>query len=305
VYQLAELLRREYGLDVQRMEPERRGWTAHTYVATTSNGLRLFVKLYPRDRLPPTAIPALAALAELHSLIEVPRPIASASGAWHAQLEHDTVVVFEHVHAKPVPFAFGGEWNGELVGRVHQLTDHVTSPVVRETFEPWFADELWRTLARARAAPAPDQLHRGLHQFVDSEERRITEAWARFAELASDCRAAHLPLALTHGDWPFNLLEDANGRRYLVDWDELLLAPPERDTWFANNDAAFWQGYRSMRPGYVENELATAYYLHHRYFEELVLFAKDVLSELDYDRRASALELLNGEWMTRLRQRMR
>jgi len=60
-----------------------------------------------------------------------------------------------------------------------------------------------------------------------------------------------------------------------------------------------------MRPGYVENELATAYYLHHRYFEELVLFAKDVLSELDYDRRASALELLNGEWMTRLRQRMR
>ena len=110
---------------------------------------------------------------------------------------------------------------------------------------------------------------------------------------------------LTHGDWPFNLLEDAAGTVHLIDWDELLLAPAERDTWIADDDPAFWRAYRARRVGQAENELATAYYLHARYFEDLLGAVQLILGHGPPSRDpAWALSGLGGPWMTGMRARM-
>jgi spectinomycin phosphotransferase len=178
------------------------------------------------------------------------------------------------------------------------------SPIPRETFEPLFADELWVTLERARHEPASDELRHGLRRFVDEQATAIAEHWAAFGEIARACRVASFELVLTHGDWPFNVLQGIDGTIYLIDWDELLLAPAERDIWYAGDDPAFWRGYRARRGDHAESTLATAYYVHHRYFEELFSFTQDVLGDGTLERRSTALRLLGGDWMTGLRARM-
>ena len=304
--QVAALLGSRYGLAVERLEPAPRGWTGETYAATARDGARFFVKVYPKDRLPRMTVAALPALAELHrfGLTQVSRPIASTSGALHERLGDDLVVVFEYLDAVPVAFTFGGDWLGDLLGRIHRQTRQVASPIPRETFEPLFADELWVTLERARHEPASDELRRGLRQFLDEQGTAIAEDWAAFGEIARTCRATSFELVLTHGDWPFNLVQGVDGTVYLIDWDELLLAPAERDTWYASDDPAFWRGYRARRGGHAESTLATAYYVHHSYFEELFSFAQDVLGDGTLERRGAALRLLGGDWMTGLRARM-
>jgi hypothetical protein len=304
---VAGLLRCRYGLDVVRVEPAPRGWTGETFTATARDGTCYFVKVYPRGRLPPTAVPALPVLAELHraGLAEVSRPIRAASGAFHEQLGDGLAVVFEYLDAAPCPFTFGGDRLGDLLARVHQQSARIASAVSRETFASLSGDELRGTLARARQEPASDEPRRELQRFLNEQERAIAEGWAAFEEIARACRAARFELVVTHGDWPFNLLQSATGALSLVDWDELLLAPAERDTWYAADEPAFWRSYRARRPGRAESALATAYYVHHRYFEELLSFAGEVLGDAPPERRALSASLVDGEWMTGLRLRMR
>jgi spectinomycin phosphotransferase len=304
---VAAVLGSRYGLAVERLEPAPRGWTGKTYTATARGEARFFVKVYPKDRLPPMTVTALPVLAELHrlGLTQLSRPIASRSGALYERLGDDLVVVFEHLDAVPVTFTFGGDRLGDLLGRIHQQTGQVASPIPRETFEPLFADELWVTLERARHGPTSDELRQGLRRFLDEQRASIAEDWAAFGEIARSCRAVSFELVLTHGDWPFNLLQGVDGTLYLIDWDELLLAPAERDTWYASGDPAFWRGYRAWRGGHAESTLATAFYVHHRYFEELFGFTQDVLDDGTPQRRDAALRLLSGGWMTSLRARMK
>jgi Ser/Thr protein kinase RdoA (MazF antagonist) len=303
--QVVELLRSRYGLAVESVVPARRGWTGETYVATTRDDGRVFVKVYPKHLLPPMTAPGLPVLAELgRAGLPVNRPIPSTSGELHQWLGDDLVVVFEYLDAVPVPFTFGGEGLGDLIAGVHQQSDRIASPIARETFAPIFADDVWRTLTRAEQEPAIDEPRRGLRRFLEEQRTAIVDGWAAFEEIARACRAASFDMVVTHGDWPFNLLQDAAGALILIDWDELLLAPAERDTWYAGEDAGFWRSYEARRPGSVESELATAYYVHHRYFEELVSFAQTVLGDESPERRAWSLTLLTGDWMAGLRARM-
>jgi spectinomycin phosphotransferase len=307
--QLAALLGSRYGLAVERLEPAPRGWTGETYAATARDGARFFVKVYPRERLPPTAAAALPVLTELHrlGLSEPSRPIPSTSGALHERLGEDLVVVFEYLDAVRMgpPFTFGGERLGDLIARLHEQTGRVASPLAREAFAPAYGELLWRALARAREEPAVDEPRRGLRRFLDEQSSAIADGWAAFGEVARACRAARFEPVLTHGDWPFNLLQGADGTVHLVDWDELLLAPAERDTWFAGDDPAFWRAYRARRAGQAENELATAYYVHARYFEDLLGDVQVILGDGPPSRDGARLvSLLDGPWMAGLRARM-
>ena len=304
---IAALLESRYGLDVERLATAPRGWTGETYVATARGGARYFVKVYPKDRLPRTTIPALQALTELHRLgvTQVSRPVLTADGSPCEWLGPGLLVVFEYLDAAPVPFAFGGEELGDLIARVHEQTPRVASPLERETFAVRYADDLSRILDRARREPASDEPRRRLRRFLDERGSAIAEEWATFGEVARACRAARFELVLTHGDWPFNLLRTADGTVYLIDWDELLLAPAERDTWLADGDPAFARGYRARHRGQADDPLATAFYVYHRYFEELYEFAGAILGDGTPERRATALALIDGDWMSGLRARMR
>jgi len=191
---------------------------------------------------------------------------------------------------------------GELIGRVHETS--VSSAVRHETFQPSYAEELWRTLASARDGFPGNVAEAHLQRFVVREWDAIEQDWAGFIEIGHRCRQAHLNLAITHGDWPFNMLRGDDDSLYLVDWDELLLAPVERDLWFPHRDAAFDRGYREVRPDYTRNELATAYYVNSRFFEDLFWSSRAILTGT-VPAQHSPLAVVETSWMDSLRARMK
>ncbi len=259
------------------------------------------MKVFPPDRLTPTVLPALPALAEI-GLPEIPLPQPALDGSLYQRLGQDVVVVFEHVDGVRVNAAtIDLAQVGDLIARVHQQTARVGVPIARETFRwphaQWWPDALARALV-----PSSDPAREELRRFFREQAAELADAWAALSNLADACRAEHFDLVLTHGDWPFNLVRSADGSLHLVDWDELVLAPRERDTWFDADAGAFSRGYRG-RIDYAPSELTTAYYVHGRYFEDMVGIVLIIFGEHERHPPATAVAALRGDWMTGLRDR--
>jgi spectinomycin phosphotransferase len=248
-------------------------------------------------------VPALPVLAELfqRGIERVSHPRPSLSGALHEPLGEDVLVVYDYFDALRVDVtSIDTEPVGELIGRVHALRG---INATEERFEPPYAVELWPTLAMARDTVPRNPAEAHLQGFLNRQWEALGEEWRSFQQIGQRCRAAVSNFVITHGDWPFNVLRDKAGELYLVDWDELLLAPAERDLWFPQRDAAFMSGYQRQRPDYVENELATAYYVASRYFEDLFWSARAVLTGT-VPAHHSPLTFFENPWMNDMRARM-
>ncbi len=310
VSQLTDLLAIQYGLTLRRLEAAPRGWTGETFVATDSSGWRCFVKAYRPDRLPPDAIAALSVLHEMHrrGFRRATRPIATTAGTLRAAWRDRVVVLFDYIDGTPTT-SFDAAEVGRLVAEVHDLTTALTTPIVRETFASPYAADLQRVLADVSAAAERDEITHGLRTFVIERRDEHERDWATFDEVRARCQAAAFDLVVTHGDVQWNVMAGADGTLSLVDWDELLLAPAERDTWSFDDRPAFAAAYHATRangamPGGPSRELATRFYVFERYFSEVLGFATAILGDAPPARRAEALALLDGEWMEGLRARM-
>ena len=118
----------------------------------------------------------------------------------------------------------------------------------------------------------------------------------RTERLAAALRARPIPLVVCHSDLhAHNILIDAHGRLYIVDWDDPILAPRERDLMFVG-DAQGFLGYtaeeeeRLFYRGYGPVEIdrtALTYYRYERIIQDLAIFSQQLLStdEGGADRR--------------------
>jgi spectinomycin phosphotransferase len=107
----------------------------------------------------------------------------------------------------------------------------------------------------------------------------------RFEALGDQLRSGSRPLVICHADvhiW--NVLISSTGQLWIVDWDEVLLAPRECDLMFgieggigggrvgAEQSALFFEGYGEV----AVDPLALAYYRHHRAVTDFASYGETV-----------------------------
>jgi hypothetical protein len=72
---------------------------------------------------------------------------------------------------------------------------------------------------------------------------------------------------------------------YLIDWDEVLLAPAERDTWIMDHFSRFIDGYRYSRPGYVVNANMRSFYIYKHHFRSMMHYFSEILGAFESEYR--------------------
>ena len=129
-----------------------------------------------------------------------------------------------------------------------------------------------------------DPVARKLSAFMLEKGDVINQIVGRAEELAHAMAQQPVEMVLCHSDaHPGNILVADSGELYLVDWDNPVFAPKERDLMFIGSgmegnqvqgwEASFYQGY-----GQVDiDQRALAYYRYERIVQDIAEFCKQLL----------------------------
>jgi spectinomycin phosphotransferase len=146
-----------------------------------------------------------------------------------------------------------------------------------------------------------DPTQRELAAFWRARQGQIRTLVERADVLGGQMRRASHPLVLCHADLhTWNVLLDAGGRLWIVDWDETVLAPRERDLMFvvggigrglvsARQTACFFQGYGDP----AIDPLALAYYRYAWAVQDVAAYGERVFFTPDLSQ-ASRRDALHG-----------
>jgi spectinomycin phosphotransferase len=169
--------------------------------------------------------------------------------------------------------------------------------VPKETFSPHWRESLKSLQSLAENNVFDDPIAAKLARFMKSKRSEITRILARTEELALELSSKPLEFVLCHTDFHGgNILIGDQDELYIVDWDNPLLAPKERDLMFIGGGIdAIWQSEREealFYEGYGKTELdlsAQAYYRYERIIEDLAVIGEQLLlsSEGGADRERS------------------
>jgi spectinomycin phosphotransferase len=179
---------------------------------------------------------------------------------------------------------------GAALKKIHlaQLPLELKRLIPKETFDPKWRESLSSFQTQVEHHAYEDTTAVKLAQFMKSKRDEVTHLIQRTEELASDLQSKPLELALCHTDiHGGNILIRTDGQLpvlYIVDWDNPLLAPKERDLMFigggidniwksAWEENVFYEGY-----GKTEINLAAlAYYRYERVIEDLAVIGEQLL----------------------------
>lgn len=155
---------------------------------------------------------------------------------------------------------------GAILKTIHsvQLPPDLARQMNREDFKPYWGPMVRRLQAEIETKHYADPHEQALATFWRARRDDIARLVERAEELGRRLRQRSLPPVLCHADaHTANLLIDGEGRLFVVDWDQTLLAPKERDLMFvapgvisARQQALFFQGYGAVE---IDQE-ALAYY---------------------------------------------
>jgi spectinomycin phosphotransferase len=246
---LLEALRLNYGLSLEKATFVPDG-TAPAYRAEGTSG-RFFVKLLPDTPYGRAAsaricaeMPLLRALREEQILPRVPQPLWAPSGAPLATIGGAEVAVYGWIDAVNLSSAWGAALPelAPLLGRLHggtpQLMGRVgTLPMPPEDFGLPFMDELsddLRALKRLtpKARPALHELRALLAPHDGQFEHLLALTHASQKVIRSQPHDLVVCHTDAHGG---NVMRDAAGELWVIDWESARLAPPEHDLWMLHS----------------------------------------------------------------------
>lgn len=182
-------------------------------------------------------------------------------------------VALKRIHAMQVPF--------DLKQRIPQ-----------ENFSPYFREKMMSFQTQAKNQLYHDAAASKLAEFMNVKRDEINHLIARADELASQLQPQSPEFVLCHTDihggniltCRVRQLPNPTSLLYIVDWDNPLLAPKERDLMFIGGGIdEIWKGKRDevmFYEGYGKtaiNFAAMAYYRYERIIEDLVAFCEQLL----------------------------
>jgi spectinomycin phosphotransferase len=163
-----------------------------------------------------------------------------------------------------------------------QVPPALTQLIPRETYSPRWREMVKTFQAQIEEIAFDDPTAAKLAAFMKARRGKINHLVARAEGLGFALHARSLELVLCHSDiHAGNLLVGANDALYIVDWDNPILAPKERDLMIvggcpvwnsAREEALFYQGY-----GQTEiDPMALAYYRYERIIQDIAEFCRQL-----------------------------
>jgi spectinomycin phosphotransferase len=219
-------------------------------------------------------------------------PLAARNGKLWATLDRFTVIVYPFVEGKDgytVPMS-EQHWHefGRALKRLHTapIPPEMAQQIPQEAYNPTGRETIKRFLSRLDEPPIDDPIAIELTAFLKEKHDAIMELIGRTEHHAEALKSQTPEFVVCHTDiHAGNILIDADGRFYIVDWDDPILAWKERDLMFVGGGQGF-RGhtleeevalfYQAYGPTAI-NPNALAYYRYERIIQDIYIYCEQLL----------------------------
>lgn len=279
---IVDCLHEHYGLQVGEITFLPSGdMNVAAYRVVTEDQTPYFLKLR-RGVFAETSVTVPYFLSEC-GIWQIIAPIMTRSRQLWAHLDDFTVLVYPFVQGhNAFEFALSEhQWVdfGSALKAIHTavVPPELSSRVQHETYSPQWRDRVKKLQALAQKEAFEDPIAIQLAQFLTAKAEEILYLVGRAEQLSSVLQAQEPESVLCHSDvHAGNLLIEASGRLYIVDWDNPIMAPKERDLMFvgggvgsirysAREENLFYKGYGRTQI----NPVALAYYRFERIVQDI------------------------------------
>jgi spectinomycin phosphotransferase len=301
-----------YGLSIDQVAflPIGADRSTAVYRAVTSDGTSYFAKLR-QGAFDETSV-ALPRYLSDQSIAQIIAPLRTVTGELWASLGGYLVILYPFIEGRngfEVALT-DRQWVdfGAALKRIHtvQVDSVLVKHIRRESYSP-----RWRKAVRAFLEHIDDTSYNEpvaakLAAFLSAKRNEVLDLVARAERHAETLRSRSLEFVLCHYDIHAGniLIDTTTNAFYIVDWDDPILAPKERDLMFIGGgvggvwntpreEALFYQGYGSAEI----DPVALAYYRYERIIEDIAVYCEQLLLTDEGGRdREQSLEYLRSNF---------
>lgn len=234
---------------------------------------------------------AIMNLLQNAGLQQIILPITTIHGQSIQHTEYLTLIVY--------PFIIGDngfnqalteeQWLilGTALRKLHEIVVPISlqQRLRQEIYSPKWRASVRSLYAYIKTKPIGSGVALELQDFMRKNAKAIYRLVNHAEQLAQKLQNDSTQFVLCHSDiHGGNVLIDSNNAIYIVDWDDPIMAPKERDLMFIgggvanvwnkpHEEAYFYKGYGETKV----NRTILAYYRHERIVEDIALFGENIL----------------------------
>ena len=229
VTRLEAFLAERYALPACRVTPCDRGFYGETWRAE-SQGRSYFVKVVCYRLHMSDYMESFRVIEYLRArgITHISEPVWDAQGHAFNLFEDGVLAVFafvEGVHTEDYPL----EPLFALLARQYQVDAGELSPIRTESFSCGTLRDFRREAERLAHSEIPESAK--MLDLLISRRDDLAHTAAFLRRAAALCRGNKDAFCITSGDVGGNVIV-REGKMTIIDWDSMMLAPPERDLWF-------------------------------------------------------------------------
>lgn len=302
----------EYGLHGVQIVFLPIGWQyTAVYRVVAEDQAPYFVKLI-RGSFDEAAVAVPKFLSD-QGITHIIAPLTTSTGQLWASLDTFKLILYPFIagHNGFQVALSDSQWVdfGRAVNSIHTalVPPALIHGIQPETYSPAWRELVKTFLARVAVDAFADPLAIEAAAFLQARGEKILDLVMSAEQLAQALQARSPAFVLCHSDLHAgNLLIDANDALYIVDWDNPVLAPKERDLMFIGGglmgaghsaqaqEALFYRGYGQTQI----NAIALAYYRYERIIEDIAVECELIfLSNEGSVDRAKALRSLRSQFL--------
>ncbi len=290
---LGDCLGAQYGLRAREVRFLALGQDSSAWVyEVTADSARYFMKVRrnPSNR---AGLEVPRFLRE-HGVDGIVAPMPNAAGTLSSSAAGYAVSLYPFVEGQTAMARglSGEQWSeyGRMLRQVHTVvpTPDLLAVMPRETFTP-LGDAVRRLDAHVYGGAFDDQAAQTIAAFWRESRALIAGVVERAEDFGRRLAGVRHPFLVCHADiHTNNVLVDGEGGLWIVDWDDAVLAPKERDLMFVvggiserlvgpREEAIFLRGYGKV----VLDPLALAYYRYAWAVSDIAAYGEQVFLRSD------------------------
>lgn len=226
-------------------------------------------------------------------------PIKTSQGLSMQHIDAYTLIVYPYIENQNgfKQILTNDQWVilGKVLRKAHEfkVPTAIQDQIRREDYSPKWRDSVRSHYDHIEAKPNEDQWAKKLIMFMKEHKKEIYRLLDGAELLGQRIQQQSVEFVLCHADiHGGNVLIDENGSIYIVDWDQPIMAPKERDLMFIGGGVAnVWNNPHEEEffyKGYGKTEInmpILAYYRHERIVQDVAEYAQEfLLTTVEEDR---------------------